>query len=104
MPAKTKTELSPEEKDLLKAYLKTSPLILVRLKCHAILTREKGMPLKDIADIVSRHENTIGVWMKNWEKQRMASIFTGHEGNQNASKLTEEQKRRNQRSPRKTTK
>lgn len=92
MPAKTKTELSPEEKDLLKAYLKTSPLILVRLKCHAILTREKGMPLKDIADIVSRHENTIGVWMKNWEKQRMASIFTGHEGNQNASKLTEEQK------------
>ncbi|QQS20795.1 MAG: helix-turn-helix domain-containing protein [Candidatus Moraniibacteriota bacterium] len=100
MPAKTKTELSPEEKDLLKAYLKTSPLILVRLKCHAILTREKGMPLKDIADIVSRHENTIGVWMKNWEKQRMASIFTGHEGIRTQVN-SQKNKRRNQRSPRK---
>lgn len=92
MPTKTKTEISPEEKDLLRAYLKTSPLILIRLKCHAILTREKGMNLSDIADIVSRHENTVGVWMKEWEKQRMASIFTGHKGNQNANKLTKEQK------------
>lgn len=50
------------------------------------------MNLSDIADIVSRHENTVGIWMKEWEKQRMASIFTGHKGNQNANKLTNEQK------------
>lgn len=88
----TKIEISPEEKTLLKAHLKTSPLILIRLKCHAILTREKGMRLKDIADIVSRHENTVGLWMKEWEKQRMASVFTGHAGNHNASKLTQKQR------------
>lgn len=92
MPKKTKIEISPEERDLLKAYLKASPLILIRLKCYAILTKEKGMNLSGIADIVSRHENTIGMWMKDWEKQRMASIFTGHKGNHNASKLTKEQK------------
>lgn len=87
-----KTTLSPEEKVLLKEYLKTCPLALIRYKCQAILMREKGMKLKDIADIVSRDEQTIGRWIKDFATTRMASIFTGHEGNENASKLTKIQK------------
>lgn len=54
--------------------------------------REKGMKLEDIGDIVSRDENTITRWIKEWNEVRVASIFTGHQGNENASKLTRQQR------------
>lgn len=50
------------------------------------------MKVHDIADIVSRDEKTISGWLKDWDEKRMASIFTGHKDNQNAGKLTREQK------------
>jgi len=87
-----KISITNEEKDLLKQYLKTSPLVLIRLKCHALLMRNKGIKLADIGDIVSKSEHTIGLWTKDWDKYRLSSIFTGHEGNENASKLTKAQK------------
>lgn len=87
-----KTKITIEEKGLLKEYLKKSPLALVRLKCHALLTRDKGMKIKDIADIVSRDKKTVSRWIKDWDEKRLASIFTGHQDNENASKLTKEQK------------
>ena len=87
-----KIEIHAEENQLLKAYQKTSPLILVRLKCQAILTREKGMRLVDIADLVSRSPQAVGRWMKDFEARRMASIFSGHAHNENAGKLTKAQK------------
>lgn len=88
-----KIEISEEEKALLKRYLKTTPLLLIRYKCQALLMRSKGMKLADIGDIVGRNENTIGRWLSDWEEQRMASIFTGHKDNENASKLTKEQRK-----------
>lgn len=88
-----KISITNKEKELLKNYLKTSPLVLIRFKCQALLMRDKGLKLADIADIVSRKEITIGRWIKDWDKRRMASIFTGHENNENASKLTESQKK-----------
>lgn len=54
--------------------------------------REKGMKLEDIGDIVSRDEHTITRWIRDWSERRMASLFTGHQGNGNASKLTKEQR------------
>lgn len=87
-----KTKITIEEKALLKDYLKKTPLIAIRSKCYALLIRDKGMRVKDIADIVSRDEKTISRWLKEWDDSRMASIFTGHEKNENASKLTKEQK------------
>lgn len=50
------------------------------------------MMIKDIADIVSRDKKTVSGWVKEWDDSRMASIFTGHEDNENASKLTKQQK------------
>ena len=85
-------EISGDERILLKTHLRTSPLILVRSKCQALLMREKGMKLADISDIVSRDKHAITKWIREWSKCRMASIFTGHEGNSNASKLTKKQK------------
>ena len=84
--------ITSEEKALLKEYLKRSSLILIRLKCYAILAREKGMKLEDIGDIVSKDAQTVGRWIKDWDTRRMASIFSGHEGNENAGKLTKKQK------------
>jgi transposase len=54
--------------------------------------RDKGMKLADISDIVSRDEHTVTRWIKDWSGLRMASIFTGHQGNGNAGKLTKKQK------------
>lgn len=88
-----KIELSEEEKTLLKNYVKTTPLLLIRYKCQALLMRSKGMKLADIGDIVSRNENTVSRWLADWEKCRMASIFTGHKDNENAAKLTKEQRK-----------
>lgn len=88
-----KTNITTEEKALLKGYLKKSPLLLIRLKCLAILSRGKGMKVKDIADIAGKHEKTVSQWLSEWNDRRMASIFTGHWNNQNASKLTKEQKK-----------
>lgn len=50
------------------------------------------MKLGDIGDIVSRKERTITRWIKEWSATRMASIFTGHQSNENASKLTRQQR------------
>lgn len=55
--------------------------------------REKGMKLADIGDIVSRNGHTMTRWIRDWNKRRMASIFTGHKDNGNASKLTKEQRK-----------
>jgi transposase len=87
-----KIELSNEESDILKMYIKTSPLVLIRSKCQAVLMRSKRIGCRDIADIVSRDERTVSMWCKDFHNRRMASIFTGHEDNQNAKKLTKEQK------------
>jgi transposase len=85
-------EISEEEKTLLKTYIKTTPLLLIRYKCQALLMRSKGVKLEDIGDIVSRNENTVGRWLADWKERRMASIFTGHKDNKNAGKLTKEQR------------
>lgn len=87
-----KTKITIEEKALLKEYLKKTPLISIRSRCYALLMRDKSMKVKDIADIVSKDEKTISRWLKEWDEKRMASIFTGHKDNQNASKLTKIQK------------
>lgn len=54
--------------------------------------REKGMTFQDIGDILSRDRRTTSEWLADWEARRMASIFTGHMGNENAAKLTKQQK------------
>ncbi len=54
--------------------------------------RSKGIKIQDISFIVSRDRKTVSLWLKDFSTQKMASIFTGHEDNQNAGKLTKEQK------------
>ncbi len=88
----TRIVLSEEETLLLKDHFKRSPLFLIRSKCQAILMRSKGIKMEDIAFVVSRDRKTIGLWLQDFDTQNMSSIFTGHQNNENASKLTKEQK------------
>lgn len=87
-----KIQLTEDEKRLLGEYFKTSPLKLVRLKAQAILMRDKEMKLKDMSDLLLKDSRTIQRWIRDFSERRMASIFSGHENNENAAKLTREQK------------
>jgi transposase len=87
-----KTKIAPEEKALLRECLRASPLVLIRFKCQAVLECEKGLTPADIGDNVERSGRTVERWLKDWDNKRMASIFTGHEGNDNASRLTPAQR------------
>lgn len=88
-----KIDITDDEKALLKDYVRTTPLVLIRLKAQAALMRSKSMKITDIADIVSRDEETVGRWLRDWDSRRIASVFTGHQDNENAAKLTKIQKK-----------
>ncbi len=64
-------------------------MVLLRLKAQAVLMSSKGMTALDIADIVERSERTVVLWLRDWYKRRLASIFTGHTGNDNAKQYVE---------------
>lgn len=87
-----KITLTEEEKYLLGSYFKTSPLKLLRLKAQAILMKNEGLKLETMSKLLFREQRTIQRWIKEFSEKRMASIFSGHENNENASKLTKEQK------------
>jgi transposase len=91
MAKQTPITISGLERELLKQYAKTSPLVLVRFKSQTVLAVARGTPLEFITEVVDRKPSTITLWLRNWRKRRLASIFTGHQNNHNAGKLTPEQ-------------
>ncbi len=86
------TNITNDEKVILKTYAKSSPLVLVRLKAQSVLLASKQMSDEDIADVLDRKTRTVSLWRRSWNIRRMASIFSGHAQNSNAAKLTKEQK------------
>lgn len=88
-----KTNVNQEETKLLQKHIKSSPLVLVRLKAQAVLLSSNGVQTQTIATSMGRADRTVSDWLSAWRKQRMASIFTGHNNNDNAAKLTKEQKK-----------
>ena len=55
--------------------------------------RCRDLKLDDASEFLSRDKRTIQRWIINFSETRMASIFSGHENNENAGKLTKEQKK-----------
>lgn len=86
-----KTNISDNEKVLLLQYAKASPLILIRLKSQAILLATNQVSTAIIGNVQDRSERTIILWLRDWNNRRLASLFTGHQDNSNASKLTRTQ-------------
>ena len=85
-------KLSPEEEDLLISHFKKSPVELVRLKAQAVRMRSRNLSIEQISFSLVRSERTIKRWISDFAKRRLATLFSGQVGNQNASKLTRKQK------------
>lgn len=85
-------DLPQKEISLLQSYARTSSIGLIRDKSHAVLLRSRGILIKDIAFSLHVGYRTVERWLKDFSDTRMASIFSGLVGNQNASKLTRYQK------------
>jgi transposase len=80
-----------EEVILLKQhYKRTSGTVSQR--AHSILLSASGRTAYDIAQVLFTSEKTVREWIKLWHKKRMASLFSGNHCNENAAKLTKEQK------------
>lgn len=85
--------LSLPEREVLGRYLKQSPTTSVRLKAQSILLRAQCLEIADIAEALLVSVRTVTRWMKDFVKHRLASLFSGYISNENAAKLTREQKK-----------
>lgn len=85
--------LTDVEQTLLRDYFRTSPIQLIRLKAQALLMVDEGLPQVQVGRFVVRKERTVQRWVRDFASRRLASLFSGHVDNENASKLTRKQKR-----------
>lgn len=86
-----KTKISKDERYVLQQYNKTTKLELIRLKCFSVLIADQGLTGTAVSEIVGRSIRTVNRWLRDWDKQRLSSIFSGQQDNANAAKLTKEQ-------------
>ena len=85
--------VDPAERAVLLNWKKRSDtMALVRLKAEAILYASMGVDAEIIASSVDRSRRTVSDWLRDWNVCRLCSVVTGHAGNENAAKLTGEQK------------
>jgi len=84
--------LSKEECNILLGYATSSPLITIRSKSQCVLMLSRDIPISDICFLINRKERTIWQWKNEFLYSRISSIFTNHANNDNASKLTKDQK------------
>lgn len=84
--------LTSEERDLLRDYKDQAPYALMRRKAEALLLLDRDVDPAIVADFVGRRPSTVATWLRDWRTERMASIYTGHAGNLNRSKLTAAQR------------
>lgn len=87
-----KIKLSKEEEEILKKHRASSPLVLIRDKATCILLTHREISREDVGYVLHRSERTVRRWIAGFAEKRLASLFSGHENNENASKLTREQK------------
>jgi transposase len=90
-PKQKPIKISGLEQTLLQDYAKRSPLILVRSKAQAILLAAMGGQPDATAVMLDRKTRTVENWIRDWRNFRLASIFSKHQGNNNAGKLTKDQ-------------
>ena len=84
-------QLTDDELRILQDHKKGAPHKLMRLKSEAIIMLSMGAGKEFAAEFVERSTETIKRWVRQWNESGLASIRTGHAGNDNASKLTREQ-------------
>jgi transposase len=87
-----KINITDDEKELLQRYVSTTPVLLLRYKSQAVLLASSGVTAEQVSLAVNRRPSTVENWLGDWVKVRMASIFSKHVNNVNASKLTTDQR------------
>lgn len=83
---------SAERAVLLNWKKRSDTMILVRLKAEAVLYASMGVSNEIIASSVDRTERTVSDWLRDWNACRLLSVVTLHADNENAAKLTRDQK------------
>jgi len=83
---------STEELILLKQHYLKSQNHVIRERAHAILLNSQGYSPYQLSGILFRTEKTVREWIKDFQRIRLVSLFPNYLGNENASKLTREQK------------
>mgnify|MGYP001619207663 CR=1 FL=1 len=86
-----KTALCEEEIEILRSYV-DSPVSLIRLKAMVVLARYGGATLPLLRLTFNRSARTLSRWLSDYGEFRLSSIFSGKIDNENAAKLTKEQK------------
>lgn len=84
--------LSIEEKDILLSHYRKSKSSLICSRAHVILLFNQGLSAYQISQVLFKSEKTIREYGKKFILERIASIFPKYQNNQNAAKLTHEQK------------
>lgn len=85
--------VDPDERKVLLNWKKRSDtMTLIRLKAEAVLYASMGVSVEIIAASVDRSQRTVSEWLSDWKYHRLQSVVTAHARNQNAAKLTREQK------------
>lgn len=84
--------LTAHESEILAGYVRSCPVSTIRLRAHALLMRSERLSLEAISKLVFRSARAITRWFVEFDEKRLASIFSGHIDNENASKLTRKQK------------
>jgi transposase len=77
---------------LLKWKKRGDTMSLIRMKAEAVLYASMGVDAEIIASTVDRSPRTVSDWLRDWNAARLKSVVTGHAGNENAAKLTGDQK------------
>jgi len=84
--------LDSETRWVISKNIKKNKLISVHDRAQAVLMSEKGLGVSLIAELIGKNRQTVCRWLKSWQEYGLASLYSGHIGNLNASKLTKEQK------------
>ena len=85
--------VAEHEWSVLQVHKTESPYKLMRRKSEAILMLSEGVGVDVVARLVERASRTVVEWVRDWRRDRLSSICTGHVGNNNASKISPEQEK-----------
>lgn len=83
---------TPEEQELLFQHFRKPQFEIIRERAHVVLLSFKGYSPYEIAQVLFRDEETVREWIKAFNLLRLSSLFPRYRNNQNAAKLTREQK------------
>jgi transposase len=85
--------VDPAERVVLVNWKKRGDTMsLIRMKAEAVLYASMGVDAEIISSTLDRSPRTVSDWLRDWNATRLKSVVTGHAGNENAAKLTRDQK------------